>query len=471
MNTSAAHIGQYDAALREQLENYLEGVRQTIGVPGISVALSTRGRHVSAGVGLVAVDEPSTLTGNAEFHLGCVTKLLAAVVTLELAWSGRLDLNVPVEEYLPEFRGTGYGHSVALVHLLSHSSGFPGLPVFAPKARHFTWDSLVEYLRNAPQRFVPGTVYSHEHIGSVVIGQIIQRVTGKHILELIREMIFEPLNLLPGRVDTGDRTSSIQAGQHDFCRLSGSYVRVEWSKFFNRDQLPLPEFWQSSLSAYTLSVVDLVTIGEALMSAATGGGNDYNMLSTATLSQIQRPVVELPFAVDGPVSELMPVSFGLGAARYANGFYGISSLSVGQCIALRFDPTSQVCAAAGCNASNRYLPASLLDGVCRTVADVLPTEPLRQPFRFELRELVGVYRGYGKQRATLHLENERLVCEFGSGRSQGTLRVEVELDEDGCAIMHLPAPTLNLAFFRDIHSGGFGMMVGPMAYKKSTDER
>ena len=153
MNTSAAHVGQYDAALREQLENYLEGVRQTIGVPGISVALSTRGRHVGAGVGLVAVDEPSTLTENVEFHLGCVTKLLAAVVTLELAWSERLDLNLPIEEYLSELRGTAYGHSVALVHLLSHSSGFLGMPIFAPKARNFTWDTFVEYLRNAPQRF------------------------------------------------------------------------------------------------------------------------------------------------------------------------------------------------------------------------------------------------------------------------------------------------------------------------------
>ena len=104
-------------------------------------------------VGTNAAGGSEQMTQHAQFRIGCVTKLLLAVVVLELVRDGELDLDLPIGEYLEELRGTPHGESICISHLLSHTSGYRGTNILEEEARSLTWDSFVDYLRAAPRFF------------------------------------------------------------------------------------------------------------------------------------------------------------------------------------------------------------------------------------------------------------------------------------------------------------------------------
>ncbi|HLF12185.1 MAG TPA: serine hydrolase domain-containing protein, partial [Gammaproteobacteria bacterium] len=281
--------------LRERLPEFVARIHTETKVPGIAVAVSVGGERVYAQAGTRNVDDSLPLTTDDRFHLGCATKLLLAVVTLELARSGRLDLNATIAEYLPELENTLHGNTIRLAHLLSHTSGYRGTNILEPETRELTWDAFVEYLRHTPQFFAPGSVFNYEHTEAVLLGEIIRRATDKTTLTLIREMVFEPLGISPGLFETDARG----AGRHDLDPTSGRFKRLDHVP-------PLTEFWLSAFSNYTLSLVDLVTIAESAIGVGLSRSSSTSPVSNATLNLLQRPVVWLPPTAGGPLRELLP---------------------------------------------------------------------------------------------------------------------------------------------------------------------
>jgi CubicO group peptidase (beta-lactamase class C family) len=448
---------------RDELRFYVEDLQEETRVPGIGVMTSTHGRRVTACVGTLAVDEAEMVSADTQFHLGCLTKLMISVVVLELAWEARLDLGAPLQEYLPELRGTVHGSTVVVAHLLSHTGGYRGTQILDTKTRDLTWDRFVEYLGAAPQQFAPGDVFSYEHTGAVLIGEILRRVTAKESTELVQERIFGPLGLSPGTVEADGRRSRVQAAQHRIDRTTGRYVRTSWAHVFNSSS-GFPEFWRPSFSTYTLSLKDLLAFGEALIGLPSRMGDPA--FSPATLSQIQRPMVRIPPLVRGVLGDLAPVSFGLGAARYSDGSYGLGSVSVGQCFGLRFDPGTQTCVAVGLNATHPYLLNTILRSVCDATSEIRASEPEQRVFNWQLTDLAGTYRGGGSDSAVAVFDKERLVCDIVSDERELRLSAELVIDDGGHLVMQSSAPTLSLGFFREPASQDVALMIWPTAYKR-----
>src|SRR5690606_34416731 len=181
------------------IEAFLARVVRETGVPGIAVAIHAEGRQVLIAAGRTGRGRPPMSTQH-RFHAGCTIKLLLAIVALELAARGRLALDAPIAEPLPELRGTIHGESVCVSHLLSHTSGYRGTHLLDAVTRDLDWAGLIAYLRTAPQLFAPGSVFSYEHTEAVLLGRIIERATGRDPLALVREMLLDPLGIACGRL-------------------------------------------------------------------------------------------------------------------------------------------------------------------------------------------------------------------------------------------------------------------------------
>jgi CubicO group peptidase (beta-lactamase class C family) len=472
-------------SLTERLRAFLVRVCRETGVPGIAVALSMGGRRVSISVGTRTLREPAPLPHDARFHLGCTTKLLLAAAALELVQQeGGLALDAPLAEYLPELAGTTHGDGVRVSHLLSHTSGYRGTNLFEAGTRDLRWDGLVDYLHSAPRMFPPGSVFSYEHTESVLLGRIVERVTAQSSLGLIRERLFDPLGIVPGRI--GDfEADPRSAGRHELAARTGRFLAVEGGA-------ELGELWHAAFSTYTVSLEELVRIGEALISDHDGNSALQRSAKTTaearppaplheeTRGRLVRPVVRLPPMMGGPARESLPVAFGLGAAELAGGVHGNNGLTQGQCLALRFDPGAGVVAAAALNATLPHVRDFILSAVLaevRRAASAVPARP--QPevsgpaveahaaAPLALEQLRGRYLGPGSAVLSASLVDDRLVLELGGDSARATAIGEIVADDEQALVLHSPIPQLSVGIFREPGHGEPAIMLGLNAYRRA----
>ncbi|MCG8457135.1 MAG: serine hydrolase [Holophagales bacterium] len=137
------------------------------------------------------------------FNLGSITKPLTAALVLSLVDDGLLRLDGTISEYLTEYR-PDVGSSVTIHDLLSHGGGF-----FMPRLsreeydrffqKKHTSEEIVRALTGTDPVFEPGARFAYSSAGYLVLGAIVERVTGDTYGEALRERILAPLGML----DTG----------------------------------------------------------------------------------------------------------------------------------------------------------------------------------------------------------------------------------------------------------------------------
>jgi CubicO group peptidase (beta-lactamase class C family) len=439
------------ASFGRQLREFVRRTREAAGVPGIGVGVSIAGRRIFAHDGVASAASAAPLTPQTRFHLGCVTKFLTAAVALEQARLGSLDLSAPIAEYLPDLEQTPAGRRVRLEHLLSHTSGYQGLNVLDPRTHNLNWDSFVAYLRRAPQFFAPGSVFSYEHSETVLLARIVQRVTSLPCSESIARDVLAPLGF-------GIRARRTEAFAADHAFDSNT------RRFRAHPSPAVPAFWRAAFSDRTLSLRELLTLGEAAAGTLRCDASADEPLSAATHRRLRTPVVHLPPAFGGPLSELLPVAFGLGAAVLRGGFYGHTGITAGQSLGLRYEPAARLAVVAGLNARLPQLRDLLLSAVCRSLTGrpSAPDEPTA--LSFEPAALAGRYRGPGDAAVDVAARGRQLVCEIGAPARGRRLRATLTIRDDGTAVLDCPAPQVSLGFF--VRGGAAGLMLGLSAYKR-----
>jgi D-alanyl-D-alanine carboxypeptidase len=170
------------------------------GVPGV-IIMTRRGQevsHVVAGLADKATGQP--MQPQDRVHIGSITKTFVATVVLQLAAERRLSLNDSVQKWLPGVI-TGHGYHPAQItirQLLQHTSGVPDYasdPLFmTTQGLAQTWQpqQLVDIaLRLGP----PAHVWLYSSTNYILLGMIIQKVTGQSPITEIRRRILVPLGL------------------------------------------------------------------------------------------------------------------------------------------------------------------------------------------------------------------------------------------------------------------------------------
>ncbi|MFC8708169.1 serine hydrolase domain-containing protein [Streptomyces anulatus] len=206
-NASAAS----DARLRELLYR----LTAVDGGPGAFVEMRDRRGSTVLTDGVADVERGTPLDPDSRFRIGSMTKTFTATAMLQLVGERRVHLDAPVERYLPRVvRGHGNdGRRITVRQLLQHTSGLPDfLDHFDPRdivmdpLAHRDPLDLVNIALAHPPEFAPGAGWSYSNTGYLLVGMIIERVTGNTYGEEIERRVIEPLGLSGTSVPGDDPT-------------------------------------------------------------------------------------------------------------------------------------------------------------------------------------------------------------------------------------------------------------------------
>lgn len=134
-----------------------------------------------------------------KFNVASITKSFTAVAVLQLYEQGKLDLHQPIGAYLKEYPNKRISNSVTAHHLLTHTAGTPNFYVtnFLDKNK-FKYKKVKDFVPLFVEDtllFEPGTEYHYDAAGYVLLGLIIEQLSGKTYYEFLKENIFSPAQM------------------------------------------------------------------------------------------------------------------------------------------------------------------------------------------------------------------------------------------------------------------------------------
>lgn len=130
------------------------------------------------------------------FLLGSISKPICVTALMRLYDQNEFRLDDKLSKYLPKFTGNGR-ESVTLRHVLTHTSGLPDQLANNAELRrsHAELDKFVEYAQQAPLSFKPGSDYQYSSMGILLATHVAELLTGKDILSLVDDTVFQPLKM------------------------------------------------------------------------------------------------------------------------------------------------------------------------------------------------------------------------------------------------------------------------------------
>ncbi|MGA3028961.1 MAG: serine hydrolase [Bryobacteraceae bacterium] len=139
-----------------------------------------------------------------KFRLGSITKQFTAVSILLMEERGKLKTDDPVKKFMPD--APAAWDKITIYHLLTHTSGIPSFTSFPDYASQepfpTTPEKLVARFRDKPLDFQPGEKWSYSNSGYVLLGYLIEKVSGESYEKFVQENIFTPLGMKDSGYDS-----------------------------------------------------------------------------------------------------------------------------------------------------------------------------------------------------------------------------------------------------------------------------
>jgi CubicO group peptidase (beta-lactamase class C family) len=354
-------------------------------VPGASVAVLEGDEVTAVAAGVLNTATGVAATTDSLFQIGSVTKVWTATVLMRLVEQGRVGLDTPVAEVLPEFTvaDAEVVRRVTLRHLLTHTSGIDG-DFFLDTGRGD--DCLARYVvacGELEQLHPLGGTMSYCNTGFVLLGRVVEVLTGAVWDDALRELLVEPLGLT--------RTWTLA---EDVVRF-----RVALGHEPDTDGVLRPAaVWGMPRSvgpAGTINATAADLLALARLHLRGGLAPDGSrLLSAAGVAAMRVPQVDVPTAWD------KGDRWGLGWALFdRGGMYGHDGATIGQRARLRVAPDAGVAVAVLTNSDTAGpLVAEVSDSLLAELAELTPAEPLVPPASpvpvppSELGRWAGVYR-------------------------------------------------------------------------------
>ncbi|HJU40672.1 MAG TPA: serine hydrolase domain-containing protein [Tahibacter sp.] len=216
-----------------------------------------------------------------KFWIASITKAFTAVLVLQLVDEGRLALDGTIADYLPDYAGAG-ARKITIHQLLNHTSGLPnfdqvkdaetalksGLPNYQSP---YTPDQLIAKFASGAPVAEPGTAFDYNNGDYVLLGRIVERVTGQSFDARLRERILAPLAL----AHTG------MLKQYDVVPdLASTYFWRDDVKALANDLPVYPENWYAAGAMYA-TPRDVLAFSDALF--------DGRLVKPETLDKMTRP--------------------------------------------------------------------------------------------------------------------------------------------------------------------------------------
>ncbi|MFE9613940.1 serine hydrolase domain-containing protein [Streptomyces sp. NPDC006012] len=249
------------------------------GAPGAMARIDDDGSVYTATQGFADQDTRRALDTDDRFRVGSVTKVFSTVVLLQLVDAHQLDLDAPVNRYLP---GLLPDDRITVRHVLSHRSGLYDYTddMFAQSVSGFeavrnkvySYRQLVDLSLKKARTNTPGAAYAYSNTNFVVAGMLIEKITGHSVRSEYENRIFKPLKL--------NDTSYV----HPDVRIQGRYARgyltPDTAGQALVDATEQTVSWAQSAGAVISSTRDLNTFLSALA--------DAKLTSAESLAEMER---------------------------------------------------------------------------------------------------------------------------------------------------------------------------------------
>jgi D-alanyl-D-alanine carboxypeptidase len=188
---------------RDVVQRELDDLVRDAGFPAaLATYEDARGRSRDYTAGVADLQTGAAVPRDGQVRIGSNSKTFLAVALLQLVGEGKVDLDAPVETYLPGLvHGDGVdGTRITVRQVLQHTSGIPNYTAvmnpdfFATRHHYVEPRELLDQALTQPGT-APGETWSYSNTNYVIAGLIVQKVTGRPLAEVITQRVIEPLHL------------------------------------------------------------------------------------------------------------------------------------------------------------------------------------------------------------------------------------------------------------------------------------
>jgi CubicO group peptidase (beta-lactamase class C family) len=299
------------AAAFPEIEQAFLTWAERVHAPGAVMGIIVDGELVwLRATGIADVQAKTTVTPESVFRIASMTKSFTAVAILQLRDAGKLSLDDPVSQYVPELAGLKYPTQdspvLTIRHLLTHSEGFPEDNPWGDRQLAQDQATMSAWMRaGIPFSTVPGTSYEYSNYGFAILGQIIERVAKQPYDRYVTDRIFRPL---------GMRDSTFEGSTIPAERIAHGY---RWADNSWGPEPELPHGTFGAMGGLWTSARDLAKYVAFHMAAwPPRDGADTGPLKRSSLREMHQAARWLPArasraSVDQPL-ELSVAAYGYG---------------------------------------------------------------------------------------------------------------------------------------------------------------
>ncbi len=278
------------------LEGFILDKISETKIPGLSIAILEGNKIIYArGFGFRDLSSGLPATPRTLYGIGSVTKSFTAIAIMQLVEEGKIDLDDPVEKYIP-VKLRPFGETVLIHHLLTHSSGVPALayaeafirgvlgldhhwlPVSSPQ-------DIIAFMRDAEKWAVsrPGEDFFYLNEGYVLLGYIISKLSGVSYEEYIKERIFEPLKM--------NRTFFSKSDVEDDEDRATAYI-------VDREEKHIPSTFPFGITSDGGIISNVIDLSNYIkMHINKGRFGKAKIVSSETLELMEKTHIHLPYQV------------------------------------------------------------------------------------------------------------------------------------------------------------------------------
>jgi len=204
---AASDGARTDAGIDPRFEPVVESLKREmldLGAPGAAVAIIEKGEVTfAAGFGTRNPDKDDPVGPATLFRIGSVNKMLTAAGLLRLVDEGKVDLEKPITDYLPDFAFTqnpAWAPSITVWNLLTHSTGIVDYLEIDAKPEYQDDDGLSAYLdgefESVGYLMAPaGAMYNYSNPNFMLAGYILEKVSGEPYRQYMKDHVFTPLGM------------------------------------------------------------------------------------------------------------------------------------------------------------------------------------------------------------------------------------------------------------------------------------
>jgi D-alanyl-D-alanine carboxypeptidase len=264
------------AAIVKKIDSDVQNVLRRFEVPGAAVIVITGG-HVSfvEAFGSRDVQRHLPIRTDTFFEIGSITKQFTAASVLQLQQAGKLQIDRPLSDYLPD---APHAKEVTLRQLLTHTSGLHDYLDMPPDdldrlaSQPISYRNLIARVASLPLDFAPGSRWSYSNTGYLLLGKVIETVSGEAYKNYLQRHILTPLKM-KSTYTTADegRLQNMAIGYH---HVAGK-----------RERAPIidPD-WANAAGFLVAPLRDLATWDEALRGGKVISAQSYRMMTTSFMT-------------------------------------------------------------------------------------------------------------------------------------------------------------------------------------------